>query len=478
MLENNFEKNVKQKLDELSLTPSEPVWLNVEAAIQKKRKRRLAFLLLPVLLMAGGALWWMTLQQPETQTRSKTTEDVETNTTFSKPHATQPDGTPAEKQAAETPPDLKQKEQTTATGDRVLTKNKPQTTTIIATNNNKQKGVHFQNTQSRTSAGKDREKDNRITTPPEEPGTASTFVENHPNPVSGFSDTTVQTSPVEDTTQVKTAPRTDSVENAAPQQPQNLQAKRKLQWHVVSRIGGSNTVAPVAAGLGMKSLQENSGLSQYDNGSAYFPGPGANSSNSLQPAAPVKGLYFSLGATAMVPVGKSSFFKAGLQYSYYSNRISVGERLPADSVLTFLNSSPGILYGDAAEVRQVFSGLSRSSRNNHFANAFHFIELPLGFEYRLLKKVPLQLQHGITISRLVGSNALQYDDRTNVYYQSKSTLRKSGVALFTSMTYRIWSGKSALLQAGPHVQYGLNSFYTSGPDRHLLSGGVVVSMGF
>jgi hypothetical protein len=40
MQENKFERNVKQKLDELSLTPSEPVWQKVEAAIQKKRKRR------------------------------------------------------------------------------------------------------------------------------------------------------------------------------------------------------------------------------------------------------------------------------------------------------------------------------------------------------------------------------------------------------------------------------------------------------
>ena len=35
MQEQNFEKQVKQKMEELSLTPSEPVWKKVEEQIQK-----------------------------------------------------------------------------------------------------------------------------------------------------------------------------------------------------------------------------------------------------------------------------------------------------------------------------------------------------------------------------------------------------------------------------------------------------------
>ncbi len=37
MQENNFEKQVQQKLDELKLDPSESVWQNVYAKIKRKK---------------------------------------------------------------------------------------------------------------------------------------------------------------------------------------------------------------------------------------------------------------------------------------------------------------------------------------------------------------------------------------------------------------------------------------------------------
>ena len=58
MQEQNFEKQVKQKMEELSLTPSEPVWKKVEEQIQKKRNRRRFFFWLPLtVLLIGGGLW-------------------------------------------------------------------------------------------------------------------------------------------------------------------------------------------------------------------------------------------------------------------------------------------------------------------------------------------------------------------------------------------------------------------------------------
>src|SRR4051812_15407612 len=55
MQEQNFEKQVQHKLEELSLTPSAPVWQKVENEIREKKKRRrlIAFWLFPLLLGAG-----------------------------------------------------------------------------------------------------------------------------------------------------------------------------------------------------------------------------------------------------------------------------------------------------------------------------------------------------------------------------------------------------------------------------------------
>src|SRR4051812_18269910 len=59
-MQNEFEKQVREKMEELKLVPSDPVWQKVEEQIRKKReKRRFFFFILPttVLLVATG--WWL-----------------------------------------------------------------------------------------------------------------------------------------------------------------------------------------------------------------------------------------------------------------------------------------------------------------------------------------------------------------------------------------------------------------------------------
>lgn len=55
---NEFEKIVQQKMDELKLVPSGPVWQKVEMQIRKRKDRRRLILWLPLLvLLLGGGLW-------------------------------------------------------------------------------------------------------------------------------------------------------------------------------------------------------------------------------------------------------------------------------------------------------------------------------------------------------------------------------------------------------------------------------------
>src|SRR2546423_9171288 len=59
-MQNDFERQVQQKLEELNLVPSEPVWLNIEKQIHNKKDRRMIFLWLPLLFMLLGAgVWWL-----------------------------------------------------------------------------------------------------------------------------------------------------------------------------------------------------------------------------------------------------------------------------------------------------------------------------------------------------------------------------------------------------------------------------------
>ncbi len=115
---------------------------------------------------------------------------------------------------------------------------------------------------------------------------------------------------------------------------------------------------------------------------------------------------------------------------------------------------------------------------NRFTNQLHVLEVPLGFEYALFKKVPLRIEHGISLSRVLASRVLQYDQASNAYFENNSALHKTGINLFTSVNYTLLKTRTVTLQAGPQVQYDLQSLYKTGPARHLLSGGVGVYMGF
>ena len=65
MQEQNFEKQVQQKMEELNLTPSTPVWQRVEQEIRKKKdRRRLVLWVFLFLFLVGGTATWMIMDQP------------------------------------------------------------------------------------------------------------------------------------------------------------------------------------------------------------------------------------------------------------------------------------------------------------------------------------------------------------------------------------------------------------------------------
>ena len=62
MLENEFEKQVRQKMNRLHLQPGTEVWEEVERRIRKKKRRRIIifWFLLAGLFLGGG--WWLSDQ--------------------------------------------------------------------------------------------------------------------------------------------------------------------------------------------------------------------------------------------------------------------------------------------------------------------------------------------------------------------------------------------------------------------------------
>ncbi len=66
MRENEFEKNVQHKMDELKLRPSDDVWLRVEQELKKKKRRRGIFflsLLAALVYLAGWGILYLQINQ-------------------------------------------------------------------------------------------------------------------------------------------------------------------------------------------------------------------------------------------------------------------------------------------------------------------------------------------------------------------------------------------------------------------------------
>ena len=85
MEQNNFEKNMQQKMDELKIAPSESVWTNVEKRIGKKDKdRKLIFMLflLIVFLLSGG--YWLMNSSKNNQNNNHQVGNVIKNESSSK----------------------------------------------------------------------------------------------------------------------------------------------------------------------------------------------------------------------------------------------------------------------------------------------------------------------------------------------------------------------------------------------------------
>ena len=149
---------------------------------------------------------------------------------------------------------------------------------------------------------------------------------------------------------------------------------------------------------------------------------------------------------------------SGLRYSYYSNAIQVGSLVNRDTAI----------YRSNAGVLRTKSFYRNDANKQDYTNQYHFIQLPLGVEYKLVKSLPLLLQIGAKIEQLLGSNALSYNQYGSVYVKDKEMLARTGVNLFSGVSYQFRSHKAFSFAIGPQIHYGLtNLSKNKSNDQHL-----------
>jgi hypothetical protein len=465
MQENNFEKEVRRKLDGLQLTPSEPVWQKVEAAIKKKKERRRAVWMLPLLLLCGGLAWWLATPHNKTIAEQSSKEQVGEEQTFSKPHAGAVNGKTEQETDSPQQPMPPEGRQANAVDKAAAQKatnkrytNRPHTDfenrvalrninpEIIDENNDNPKGVNTNETISKVT-----------TKPADVTVTKTTFIDRQPAFLLNIDKMPVMPD-------AKSKIVIDEEDRLKSSRPTVQTKKAAWQWNITSRAGASNVSEELF------SLAENKSARAESRGNdVASPGNFASSSAAVQrSSSSTKGAQFSIGIGLKKAVFKRTFFVTGLQYGFYRNYATTEPYLPCDSIASSLYN---IISAQNAY---------RNTRiTNRYTNTFHLIELPIGVEHQLFKNIPLHLQYGVAISQLLSGKAVRYNSNTNLYYQDGSALRKTGISFYTALDYTVWKGKGLSLQAGPQVQYGLRDiFKETSAKSHLVSGGIALTMGF
>ena len=215
---------------------------------------------------------------------------------------------------------------------------------------------------------------------------------------------------------------------------------------------------------GYLSSPGNSNNGNYNNGNYNYQ---ENLSNSFKSA-------FSSGFGFFVKnqLTKRISFSAGVDYHFYSAKSMVGKSV----------SSPTAFYDSESQTNIVSERYYIIGNSVKYSNKYQLLELPINILLQLNKnaKKPLLLSAGISPGYLIASNALYANPSANVYYTDKEKFHRFQLSAQGNLLFPVSNSGKFFLHAGPVIQYGLtNAAKTvTGGRQHLLFTGIKASITF
>lgn len=214
------------------------------------------------------------------------------------------------------------------------------------------------------------------------------------------------------------------------------------QAGLLSIIGaGKSNVSEVVADL----IQNNPGASPTGTPVVYYPSP-------------VKtGVGILIGGFAQKSISTRSSILLGLNFKMLTSSMMTGTRVDSTTVFNSNNFASRNFY-------------YRNGNQQKFKNHFYFIELPVSIKIQLnkQKKTPVYLTTGINISRLINANALQFDVTSGNYYRDNSLMNKTQLSGSLGVLFSLSSNAKNSLVIGPEMQYSFSKIANGGlyKNRH------------
>ena len=502
MEENRFEKQVRKKMEELRLIPSEAVWAKVDKEINRKTRRTRPvfwFFLLTGLFLAAPGIFFV-------RENLRTKQTVLINPVISKPLDISPDPTPAplaeQSMRKEDKPVVPGKsynlQESIISGFR---EKKPAPDKKNEFSQPLADRSHFHRTEGigKTADGRELLGESPDRSFPS--GIVQSAVSGKKPDFSGKEDR---------------EPANTSLENipAAPvaflQKDQDAiiatKAKSaaidslnvsKTALHAIQHKGRQNKMPPgknpgiqlgYTLDAGISTMDKSLFHSVSPNPAGNYPASylltaaswtANNVSSNIYP-----GFSFAGGILISRKTSKRLSFTAGLGYRYFSTRIYTGQQLDSPVYIFSAPRSPGLGLSSPSSVSlpQATTNIRvqnayTNSGTSIYTNRYHFLTLPVNAEWQLNKGryIPLVWETGLSLSYLFSSNALHFDPVAGIYYEDNKLLNRLQLLASTAILAGFPISKNEL-RLGPQIQYGITGMVdkrTEGPE-HLFYGGIKV----
>lgn len=477
MAVNKFEKNVQKMMDEFKLHPSEEVWQNVEKNIaNRKRKRRIiffmAFSFLGLMVAWYGINNFLTSSNITTQKNQKLSGKLQAKTN---------DGDGSGNNQKIKTKNIKPDKITAR--DEALNKRSVNDKHIADQNHrtNEIKKVWVQNKsidqlKKRNATpfigsiqNKKEQEKNSVTDAENKSTTQDISSEKNQVHLTDVNNQRMITAiapkniTINKTGTVLKNSDQDKIDNA-------LSGSKKISNHDKSSTGiswGFNF------STGSSKITQNSffrkGGDQSKSYSSSNPGTvNGGSSGFMNPqSASNSSFAFQAGVTINKNISKRSKLSTGLQYTYLADRIKTGTKQTSNAQLSYLFN---------------ISAYYASTAQESFTDRFHFIELPVMYDWRITGNTNhfLSINAGASINYLISTNALVYDTTAGgIYYHHNSLFTRTSMNFISGLSYH-FGGKNFKLAIGPRFSFNLNDIIKSDLDqrRYFLYSGLDASMIF
>jgi hypothetical protein len=509
MPDNNFEKRLQEQMEGFKLQPSEQVWSEVELHIRKKKDRRriIFWWLVPALLIGGGIFTAVKFLNNGDKEMLSANEIIKT----------------AKKES--TPAEIKSKpgndltiQQNKIIADPVIPKenfmndnitanstpaNKPSIVTTATDKNDYsqkifikeqkdfRKNVVINKKETAFDINKNNENDFNMSVadpvvekenekkadakpvPEEKPAAELIVISNSSKPEINNKQIVSEPENKQQPLIILTATASDKISiqavdivkmavdsgTAPAAQKAVVKLKKKWQFGFSFELGASDLRTSLIPGTGN---QQKSALAVFQTSPGVVTIPRASEERT--------GAAFSIKSFAQKNISKRLAVQAGINYSYFSTIINVGNRVDATRALNYVARDVQVVSG-------FYNSTAASSVKNHYINRYHLAGLYGQLNWRITdwkKKAAIYWNNGLSINQLFASNALVYDQTGSVYYKNFDAFQKQMAGISSALSFRFYNTSKLSITAGPFMQYYLTpQLKEAGPDnKHFRNYGI------